>query len=211
MSKQAADALEAIWEHWAIHLDVPTHRAAEMRDELAQHLSDAEADGKRVADVTGPDLRAFANEWARHERDSTPLSGVATFVQGALAGACGLVFAKVLVDRSLDLSVPVVETVLGILALAGLAFLILGPPGSRLRNSSTPVTKGAKALLAGLAGGASFVLVTVLTVLIDSDLTLDMPRFLVVLMASAGALLLFVLPLHALGLSPLRILRWVTH
>ena len=210
MSKRAADTVEAIWEHWVVHGDVPADRADEMRDELAQHLTEAEADGKRVADVTGTDLRAFADEWARHEREMPQRSVPSTLIVAALAGACGLTFAKVVFDRSLDVSFPVVEGALAIVALATLAYLVLGPPGTRLRRSSTPMPKGVKAVLSGLAGGGAFILVTGLTAVIGSNWVVEVPRILVGLMATIGGGLMIGLPMHAIGISPLRLLRRIT-
>ena len=43
---------------------VPRRARVQMRQELEQHLRDAAADGRAPGTVTGPDLGAFAREWA---------------------------------------------------------------------------------------------------------------------------------------------------
>ena len=47
---------------------VPRSRAKEMAAELQSHLLEAEADGKTPEAVVGPDLAAFAEEWASEYR-----------------------------------------------------------------------------------------------------------------------------------------------
>jgi hypothetical protein len=47
---------------------VPRSAVAGMREDLEQHLQDAVAAGKSVESVTGPDVLAFAEEWAREFR-----------------------------------------------------------------------------------------------------------------------------------------------
>lgn len=60
---------------------VPTERVAEMKAELMSHLRDAEAEGKSATAVVGPDISAFAEEWAAEYRPvaKTRTSTPATF------------------------------------------------------------------------------------------------------------------------------------
>jgi membrane protein implicated in regulation of membrane protease activity len=47
---------------------VPAAAVEEMNVELTSHLNEARAEGKTVQDVVGPDLAAFAEEWAAEHR-----------------------------------------------------------------------------------------------------------------------------------------------
>lgn len=47
---------------------VPSGRVDEMKAELVSHLREAEAEGKSVTAVVGPDISAFAEEWAAEYR-----------------------------------------------------------------------------------------------------------------------------------------------
>jgi membrane protein implicated in regulation of membrane protease activity len=47
---------------------VPSGRVDEMKAELMSHLREAEAEGKSVTAVVGPDISAFAEEWAAEYR-----------------------------------------------------------------------------------------------------------------------------------------------
>ena len=49
-------------------------RADEMAEELDLHLREALENGKDVEDVVGPDIKAFAEEWAAPNRQAKPLS-----------------------------------------------------------------------------------------------------------------------------------------
>jgi len=68
LTLDASDAIDAIFEHWAKR---GVEEAADMRLELTRHVEHALFDGKSVDDVTGPDLRSFADSWAA-ERVSEP-------------------------------------------------------------------------------------------------------------------------------------------
>lgn len=58
--------IERYWLEAGIHRDA----VAEMRGELEQHLADAAADGRTVADVVGDDPGEFAESWAMASRGS---------------------------------------------------------------------------------------------------------------------------------------------
>jgi hypothetical protein len=66
-------------EYWRT-TGVPRSAVAGMREELEQHLQDAVAAGKSVESVVGPDVLAFAEEWAREFRPAgavpRPANGV---------------------------------------------------------------------------------------------------------------------------------------
>jgi hypothetical protein len=66
-------------EYWR-RTGVPRSAVAGMREELEQHLQDAVAAGKTVESVVGPDVLAFAEEWAREFRPAgavpRPANGV---------------------------------------------------------------------------------------------------------------------------------------
>jgi hypothetical protein len=54
-------------EYWR-RTGVPRSAVAGMREELERHLQDAAAAGKNVESVVGPDVLAFAEEWAQEYR-----------------------------------------------------------------------------------------------------------------------------------------------
>ncbi len=71
MESKVTDTVDRIvrdCEHYWAETDVPTHTVEDMGIELRSHLRDALADGRRTEDVTGPDLAAFAEDWAREAR-----------------------------------------------------------------------------------------------------------------------------------------------
>ncbi len=55
--------VEAIERYW-LEAGLPRDVVANMRQELDQHLSDAEADGRSIADVVGATPGEFAESWA---------------------------------------------------------------------------------------------------------------------------------------------------
>jgi membrane protein implicated in regulation of membrane protease activity len=55
-------------ERYWLQAGLPKDVVANMRQELEQHLSDAEADGRTLADVIGADPGAFAESWAAVHR-----------------------------------------------------------------------------------------------------------------------------------------------
>ena len=61
-------------ERYWLEAGIPGDAVAEMRQELEQHLADAESDGRTMADVIGNDPGDFAESWAvayRGQRRST--------------------------------------------------------------------------------------------------------------------------------------------
>ncbi|MBT8197708.1 MAG: hypothetical protein HKO87_01585 [Acidimicrobiia bacterium] len=58
------EIVESCETYWA-STGVPTRAVAEMRAELESHLVEAAASGKSTEEVVGPDLAAFAEDWAR--------------------------------------------------------------------------------------------------------------------------------------------------
>jgi hypothetical protein len=71
---RVALAVEDCVEYWR-RTAVPRSAVAGMREELEQHLQDAVAAGKSVESVVGPDVIAFAEEWAREFRPAESLPG----------------------------------------------------------------------------------------------------------------------------------------
>lgn len=68
-----ANPIVEIERYW-LEAGVPKDAVSEMRQELEQHLADAAADGRTVADVVGDDPGEFAEGWAvafRGQRRST--------------------------------------------------------------------------------------------------------------------------------------------
>lgn len=65
LARIAADC-ERYWQENG----VPRRARSQMRQELEQHLRDAAADGRTATTVTGPDLAAFAREWASAQGSS---------------------------------------------------------------------------------------------------------------------------------------------
>lgn len=64
---KVAERCERYW----LDTNVPVGQAREMRNELMAHLESAVAAGKEPESVTGPDVKAFAEEWASVYRDTT--------------------------------------------------------------------------------------------------------------------------------------------
>lgn len=58
------DAVATCRHQWS-RMGLSGARIADMTSELGAHLCDALADGRTIDSVTGPDLAAFAQEWAR--------------------------------------------------------------------------------------------------------------------------------------------------
>ncbi len=71
MESKVIDAVERIVadceRYWA-ETNVPTQMVDEMGIELRSHLRDALADGRTAEEVIGPDLAAFAEDWAQVAR-----------------------------------------------------------------------------------------------------------------------------------------------
>lgn len=59
---------EAYWRS----AGVPRRAIASMRNELQQHIDEAHADGRTIADVVGSDPAVFAESWAVEYRDQDP-------------------------------------------------------------------------------------------------------------------------------------------
>ncbi len=72
--------------YWKTDTRIPADQACEMGEELEQHLWGAVEDGKTVESVIGPDVEAFAEEWADEERPPTSTRDrVVEFVFGVSA------------------------------------------------------------------------------------------------------------------------------
>ncbi len=71
MVKSVEGVLDAVVGYWAA-TNVPASIVKGMRAELEAHLREAVAHGRSVADVTGPDLGRFAEQWAEVHRPRTP-------------------------------------------------------------------------------------------------------------------------------------------
>jgi len=66
------EIIEACETYWST-TRVPTPAVREMRAELESHLVEATASGKTAEEVVGPDLAAFAEDWARvYRRPESP-------------------------------------------------------------------------------------------------------------------------------------------
>lgn len=81
---------------------VPSDRVSEMRDELNDHLNEAVAAGQSVDGVVGPDLGAFAEEWASAYRNPVRTrppeeddGGSSAIWIGFTIGLIGIAFAAV--------------------------------------------------------------------------------------------------------------------
>ncbi len=121
-----------------------------------------------------------------------------SFSRALCAGAAGITFAEVVVTGSLDVRVPLLSGALT--ALAGLAviYLVLGPPGTRLRHRSMPIPKSQSALFAGFVGGIAFILVSMLSRIESDPAAMVIPRPIVAPLALAGAGIVVGFPLYAL-------------
>lgn len=62
--EEVLDRCERYWQETGVRGSA----TGEMRRELESHLREAEAAGKRPSDVVGPDVAAFAEDWAAVER-----------------------------------------------------------------------------------------------------------------------------------------------
>jgi membrane protein implicated in regulation of membrane protease activity len=71
MVESVEEVLDAVSGYW-VATHVPGSIVKGMRAELEGHLREAVANGRSVADVTGPDLGRFAEQWAEVHRPRTP-------------------------------------------------------------------------------------------------------------------------------------------
>ena len=72
---EAQRTIDDCVRYW-IDTGVPDAAIDDMRRELTAHLEAAEADGRPVATVVGPDPAGFAEAWASERRGVTPASMV---------------------------------------------------------------------------------------------------------------------------------------
>ncbi len=135
------DAIEAVYEHWIVHRGLDAELAAEMKDELADHLGAATADGTPLEQVTGPNIKAFADNWADVNVEpktwGTRLGLLASATTAFMAAVIG---ARAIFERTLTVTLNPIEMGLAALLGTGFALLFLSPFGSRL-TSSTKVRK----------------------------------------------------------------------
>ena len=127
-----SELVRAVHEHWVL-TGVDLEQADDMADELADHLTAAAADGKDIEAVVGPDLRAFADEWAAPLAEPpSPRDVVRLTLLGAATCATANVAADALVNWQRTVTVDPVTT--GVLALLGglMANILVGPRLSRL-------------------------------------------------------------------------------
>lgn len=82
MAEKIDETLDAVVGYWTA-TDVPDSIAQGMRAELSAHLAEAVAHGRSVADVTGPDLGRFAEQWAEVHRPHR--AGMPTFEDAGVA------------------------------------------------------------------------------------------------------------------------------
>ncbi len=132
LSDEAFEVVDAVHEHWVLQ---GIRDAAEMRDELADHLGAALRDGKSIDDVTGPDLQAFADAWAAEQRRDSKL-----WKWGAVAGAIVFVVAArvalaIVGERSLEVRIDLGGLVVVAWIAAAALFLV---PRGRLTSAARP-------------------------------------------------------------------------
>lgn len=190
--------VEAVQEHWVLS-GVDVDVAAEMADELADHLAAAAEDGKSVEAVVGDDLRAFADEWSVPVADQeTPLRRLQLVLMGAVTFAMVSVGASALFDWTTDVIVEPVTT--GFAAILGgiTAMVAVGPTTSRLRSGTTLRHPAVIALAVGLTFGVLMSSWFVLARRFEGAWTVTLPRWLV-LIATALTLFVTVGPLLALA------------
>lgn len=78
------NSIDEITRYWT-EAGVAKAHVAEMRLELEQHLRDAEADGRTIADVVGDDPGEFAQSWAAAYRGKRGTASWADFRSGTTA------------------------------------------------------------------------------------------------------------------------------
>ncbi len=71
MTESIEDVVKRCERSWR-RSGVPKRAIASMNEDLAQHLRDAQADGRPVSDVVGPDVEAFAATWAGANPSALP-------------------------------------------------------------------------------------------------------------------------------------------
>ena len=131
LSNEAFEVVDAVHEHWVLQ---GVQDAADMRDELADHLGAALRDGKTIEDVTGPDLQAFADQWAaERSRDSVRWKWGA--VAGAIMFAAATRVALAMVgERSLEVRIDLG----GLVIVAGITAAALFLFRGRLTSAARP-------------------------------------------------------------------------
>jgi len=150
----ALSTTDAIWEHWVVHLGVPTETARDMRTELTEHLADALADGKTIEQVVGSDLRSFADDWsASRTQPDTPIANAWI----GLAGVAGLALALLSMEAVTQWTLRPIVSLSLLFFIAVLSSAIAGFLFSR---RASPLPHGPEAsnsprhsLLVGGAGG----------------------------------------------------------
>lgn len=129
--------IDAVYEHWILQRNLDLAVATEMRDELADHLATAAADGKPVDVITGPDLRAFADEWAdAHQQRPGWADRLSLLAVGALAFVAATVTMAALDARSLTVEIDPIRLLVAALLGGAAASLFLSPLGSRLGHGT---------------------------------------------------------------------------
>jgi hypothetical protein len=183
--------VRAIHDHWIMSgVELPT--ADSMADELADHLAAAAADGKSVDSVVGPNIRAFADQWAE---PYTADEGIGPTLGLVILGAVGfLIFnlgATALFEWAPQVTVHPISTGVGAVLGGLVGLLILSPMSSRLSPGggvrSWFTLWAGTSLLAGIFLSSWFWLSS----RFEESWTFEMPSWLIAAAAFAFVLVLY--------------------
>ncbi len=156
----AEDLLDAVFAHWVIYNHVEHGVAKRMTAELRDHFTDVLANDGRLDDVVGPDLQAFADEWASTHGAHGP---GAAWGWRTLSLAC-LLFAVVMIHRTVDLlrdGLAEIGFVAGVLFAVLFAVpIVLGLPWMIRLSNSGRTTAGLQRFATFLATSTAFIFLT---------------------------------------------------
>lgn len=138
LTPEAFEVIDAIHEHWSM---AGVDGADQMRAELADRVEHALSNGETIDDVTGHDLRVFADAWAAErtgEPEGTSWVALAALVARSIVGVTSaLVLFETLGRRSLSV---VIETGnIGLFSTLLVAMTLL--QRSRLTNRPRPTDR----------------------------------------------------------------------
>lgn len=180
---QRTNLVKAVHEHWIL-TGVDLDDANTMADELADHLANAEADGKSFETVVGSNLRSFADEWAEPVAEKrSPSTKIGLTAMGAAMFATCSVGASAIIEWTNQVTVRPIET--GFAAILGgiVATTLVGSTSSRLNPRGGIRNAASLALVTGFAVAALFIGWFWLASTFEDAWTIEVPSWIAVVSA----------------------------